>query len=235
MAADIRRALSPTVVFGVGLVVVGVLLMLQNAHIITLDMLRQYWPLGIVAVGIAFVLQAFLARNAGEAEQPRDFRWAPLIVVLIVGAFWTHAAGQTPNRANTDAAGTVRISAVLGGSSLVSHAQAFHGGEVTAFMGGSQLDLRQAAIAPGEVAVIDIDALMGGVVIRVPEGWQVDVGTTMIMGGVNDERPVATRRKATAAPPATEPGAELAKTDTTAPPRLTLRGTIVMGGLVIKQ
>lgn len=224
MAAEIRRALSPNVVFGVGLVLVGVLLTLQSAHLITLEALRRYWPLGIVAVGIAFVLQSFQARNAGEAEQPRAFHWTPLIIVLIVGTFWTQAAGRTSTE--TKSSNHVTIAAVMSASSLVSRSPAFHGGEVTSVMGGSQLDLRQATIAPGEEAVIDIDALMGGVVIRVPESWQVDVGTTMIMGGVDDQRPAATRRKAT--------GASTTTTDAPAPPRLRLTGTLVMGGLVIK-
>jgi len=221
-------------VFGAGLVIVGVLLMLQNAHIITIDTLRRYWPLGIVAVGVAFVLQPFLARNASDAEHARDFHWAPLIIVLIVGAFWTHVAGQSSNGTNTDASDKVRITAVLGGSSLVSRSPAFHGGDVTSFMGGSQLDLRQATIAPGEVAVIEVDALMGGVLIRVPDNWHIEVGTTMIMGGVNDERPAATRRKAAESPAAAEAGAAPANPDTPAAPRLKLQGTIVMGGLVIK-
>jgi hypothetical protein len=132
-----------------------VLLTLQNAHILTLDMLRQYWPLGIVAVGVAFVLKPFLARNAGEAEQYREFPWTPLIIVLIVGLFWTHAAGRTSNRkTTTEASDKVSVTAFMGGSTLVSRSEAFHGGEVTSVMGGSQLDLRQATIAPGQEAVI---------------------------------------------------------------------------------
>jgi hypothetical protein len=225
MAADFRRAFSPTAVFGLGLVVVGVLLTLQSAHLITVEALRQYWPLGIVAVGIAFVLQPFLARHAGEMEQPRDFRWAPLIIVVIAGTFWTHTAGRTSTNAETASSDQVKVSAILGGSSLVSHSPAFRKAEITTFMGGSQLDLRQATIAPGQEAVIDIDALMGGIAIRVPENWQVDVGTTMIMGGVDDQRPRASRRQSTDAP---------ATPDASPAPRLRVTGTIVMGGLVIK-
>jgi hypothetical protein len=224
MAADIRRALSPNVIFGVGLVVVGVLLTLQSTHLITVDALRQYWPLGIVAVGIAFVLQPFLWRNAGEMEQPRDFRWAPLVIVLIAAAFWTHVSGRTSNRTDTFSSDQVKVTAMLGGSSVVSRSPTFHGGEVTSFLGGSQLDLRQAAIAPGAEAVIDVDTFMGGVVIRVPDTWQVDVSTMMIMGGVEDQRPSA-RRKAPDVP---------ATTDAPAAPRLKLTGAVIMGGLVIK-
>ena len=45
------------------------------------------------------------------------------------------------------------------------------GGVVTAFLGGSHIDLRQATIPRGEEATLDIFAMMGGceiIVVKVP-------------------------------------------------------------------
>ena len=68
----------------------------------------------------------------------------------------------------------------------------FRGGEMTAFMGGCELDLRQAEMAPGEDATIDVFAVMGGHEIRVPETWAVVTKAVPIMGGVEDRtRPPA--------------------------------------------
>jgi hypothetical protein len=62
---------------------------------------------------------------------------------------------------------------------------------MTSVMGGTRLDLRQAAVAPGEEATVDVFGLMGAVEVIVPETWIVDVQTTAVMGGVRDRRGVA--------------------------------------------
>ena len=78
-------------------------------------------------------------------------------------------------------------------------------------MGGVNLDLREADIA-GERAVLDVFAFMGGVEIRIPEAWTVDVGTTSIMGGVEDKTRGAAGGK-----------------------RLVLKGAVIMGGIDIRN
>ena len=61
--------------------------------------------------------------------------------------------------------------AVLGGGSRGNNSRSFQGGELTAVLGGCDIDLRQAAI-DGE-AVIDVFAICGGIEIRVPEDWTI--------------------------------------------------------------
>jgi len=78
------------------------------------------------------------------------------------------------------------------------------------------LDLRQATIAPGQDAVIDVFTVMGGVVLRVPAEWTVDVQAVPLMGAIKDQR------------------AQSPQTGTTAAPHLVVRGSIMMGGLTIE-
>ena len=56
----------------------------------------------------------------------------------------------------------------MGGVNRTSNAPDFRGGDMMAFMGGCEIDLRQARIAAGP-AVIDAFAFWGGVEIQVPE------------------------------------------------------------------
>jgi predicted membrane protein len=49
-------------------------------------------------------------------------------------------------------------------------------------MGGFDVDLREAEIE-GDEAVITVNALMGGGVIRVPETWGVSMRVAAFMGG----------------------------------------------------
>jgi hypothetical protein len=100
----------------------------------------------------------------------------------------------------------------------------FRGTQMTAIMGGCQLDLRQATLQPGEEAVIDVFALMGGGEIFVPTTWVVISEVVPIMAGIEDKRlpALSGQAAATAAVPET-------------PPRLVVRGYLIMGGLSLKN
>ena len=84
---------------------------------------------------------------------------------------------------------------------------------MTAILGGSKLDLRQAVIK-GEEAILDVFAMWGGIEIIVPRTWGVVVHGTPILGAFEDksEQP-------------REQGS----------PRLIVRGTAIMGGVEIKN
>ena len=115
--------------------------------------------------------------------------------------------------------GRISVFAALAASKRSSSDSPFLGGDITAFMGGCQLDLRLASIPRGGEAVIDVVAVMGGLEVWVPQGWAVVSKVVPFMGGVDDKRL-----------PPLEP---LSSPDTR--PRLVLRGVVVMGGLVIKN
>ena len=103
--------------------------------------------------------------------------------------------------------------AVLCGSKSRITSQAFRGGDITAFMGGCELDLTAADLGPEE-AVVDVFALMGGVEITVPPDWTVDARVIPFMGGMDDSTDRST--------------ADPAK-------RLVIKGFVMMGGIEIKS
>jgi hypothetical protein len=113
------------------------------------------------------------------------------------------------------------IFAVLGGAKRSSLSTRFRGGEVTAFMGGFQIDLRQATIPPGEEAVLDIFTVMGGGEVVVPPSWTVATPIVPVMGGIDDKRIAPL-------PGTVDTGGRPA-------PRLVLRGLLLMGGIEIKS
>ena len=78
-------------------------------------------------------------------------------------------------------------------------------------MGGIEIDLHDADIQTG--ATLDVFAMMGGIVLRVPEDWLIVVNTLPIMGGVDDK---------------THPPVEATK-------RLNITGFLMMGGMEIKN
>jgi hypothetical protein len=82
---------------------------------------------------------------------------------------------------------------------------------LTAILGGFEVDLRNASIQ-GE-AVMDVMAVMGGVQLRVPDDWIVIIEGFPILGGYDDK---------------TRPPKDSVK-------RLVIRGTVIMGGVEVKN
>jgi len=103
----------------------------------------------------------------------------------------------------------------MGGGELVVHSQDFRGGEVSAIMGGFEIDLRGAAIS-GDSATLEVFTLFGGIELKVPQEWNVVLHGTPILGMF------ANTAKAMADPSV---------------PRKTLilKGTAIMGGVEVKN
>jgi predicted membrane protein len=227
------RGRGPTVqmIFGLMIVALGVIFTLDNLEVIDARDYLRFWPAGLVAIGL---LKLWTASRDGHGwfgglffvglgawmliEQVVYIRidvrdLLPLFLVFIGGYMvWRGFGGQRRER-GADAHSSFSGLAIMGGVSRRSNSQNFRGADLTAVMGGCEIDLRQASIAPGSEAVIDVFALWGGIEIKVPDDWTVVTRVTPLMGGVEDK---------TRVPQATDK-------------RLIVNGFVVMGGVVIKN
>lgn len=240
-STDIRVSITPNLVIGICVTVVGVALALDRLQIVAASQILKFWPLGLVLFGASLVVQAL--RGGNDAVRAQRAISPGHVVLLILLSVWVMQGSQRERgagRTGTETSETVSLFAVMSADRRVSHAKAFHGGEMTSVMGGTQLDLRQASVAPGEEAVIDVFALMGGAVILVPEDWTVDVQVVPVMGGVKDERwgRRAGKVDVNARPPAPADAERQAETPpgvAGAAPRIVVRGFVTMGGLIVKS
>jgi hypothetical protein len=140
------------------------------------------------------------------------------------GQFVPNPSTASPPATSTFADRSERLSMFAVWSSVrrASAASPFRGGDITAIMGGGQLDLRLATIPPGQEAILDIVAVMGGVEILVPSNWEVSTPILPFMGGVEDKR---------FPPLQSDPNA--VRKDSGG--HLVLRGLVMMGGVHIKS
>jgi hypothetical protein len=255
---------TPNLVIGIGITFVGIALTLERFGVVEAWSLMRLWPVLLVLFGVSVVVQAFRpARDPMPGVRQRPIISPPFVfAIVIIGLLGAQASSRRTVAAPGNSQDTVSLFAVMGGDNRTSFAKPFRRGEMTSFMGGSRLDLRQATIAPGEDAVIDVFAMMGGVIINVPPDWIVDVEAVSVMGGVKDERFGPRRRDrgrilAEAEAPGGDQGererrleAESVEPRDTTPaspqatpapettgpqPRLVVRGFVMMGGLIIRS
>jgi hypothetical protein len=157
---------------------IGVIFLLSNLNLWALGA-GQLWPVALVAVGLMMLFGRRLRRrgNRGDgrsSQRPGEF--GPGQPASDGGA---RDAGEPPSQ--------FRASHIFGGGKERVTSQAFRGGEISAVFGGMEMDLRGAALAGGG-AVIDVTVFCGGIEIKVPRDWIVNLQTTTLFGGVEDKR-----------------------------------------------
>lgn len=238
MATNHRLSFTPNLVVGCSIMLLGLVLILDRLGLVQARELLRFWPVLLIVFGASVVVQA-LGGGAAGATSPdsRDGQTdtLPLVALLVVVfLFVSYVEGRRAREPGSAAAGTASVFAMMGRDEQTAPAHPFRGGEMTTIMGRTHLDLRQAIMAPGEEAVIDVLGLMGRLVVLVPDDWVVDVQTMSVMGGVRNDR---SRRAAREDQPTPTVSDALERPDppieTRRPPRVVLRGFVVMGALVI--
>ena len=221
--------ITPRLVLGLGVVLVGLILTADTLGLSDADVLFEYWPLVLVAVGATklgganFSDKVFagfwiaiglwlLAWNLDFLTlSPFEIFWPAVLILLGLTLIFGALRRTRPSPAS-DA--RINVVAVMGGVERTHSSTDFLGGDVTVFMGGGELDLRQAQIQD-DSAVIQIFALWGGYDIKVPPDWNVSLEVLPLLAGVDDKRTQHERRD----------GA----------PTLIIRGVIIMGGMDVNN
>ncbi len=139
----------------------GVLFTLDNLEIVRARDVLRYWPAVLLLVGISQILQARSSAGMiggsiwiliggvllGERLNliSNVFRFWPLFLVG-VGAYVVWQSFNRREAPPGDGSDRVSAVAVLGGVDRRVLSSDFRGGDVTAFMGGGKLDLREATL-----------------------------------------------------------------------------------------
>jgi hypothetical protein len=229
MESNTHMRLSPQLVLGLCAIGFGILLTLDNLHIMHFDDVWRFWPAILIVVGMVQILWAGSTSGLGTGailaaagallllDNLNYLRFSfwdywPLILVAI-GASVAWQALERGHRPSAGSGDTVTGFALLSGVVRSCNSQSFQGGDLTAIMGGCEIDLRQASIANGD-PVINALAFWGGVEIKIPEDWNVRSSVIPLLGGFEDK----TR-------PPREAGAKT----------LHIKGFAIMGGIEVRN
>lgn len=223
--------------FGLTIVGLGSLALLDNLHLFELPLLRTFWPLAFVLFGLGRLLwprhiagrlfglvlvavgALMTAHNLGHMNI--DLRqWWPVFIILagvsvLLRGLFPHASRWRGRRFESSAiehSDEVDVDATFSGVKLQNDSRQFKGGRIAARFGGVEIDLREAVMA-GSEATLTINAAFSGIELRLPRDWQLSVQMSATLGAVEDKT----------VPPAA------------AAHRLILRGEAVFGGVEVRN
>lgn len=187
------------------LIGIGVLFAIETLAFERFDVWR-WWPLAIVFFGLVLIRRAFAPPAPPSVPSSSPKSSGPFMHVEM-------GMGTTPVPPNGAGTPDQTINDFVMWSGLERRVTApnFKRADLTAIMGGIELDLRQAGADNGE-ATVEVFVLWGGIEITVPPDWAVINDVTPIMGGAEDK----------------STGTQQARN------RLRVTGVVIMGGVDIK-
>jgi predicted membrane protein len=190
---------------GILIIVIGVIFLLGSLDRIDVgDLITDYWPLILIAVGLWHLL-AHNFRQVGTGliliavgSVFMLIKWGILstnfwsvfwpVLIIAVGLWillkprFKGYSGKVPEIKDDDLDAFV----MFAGINRRLESKEFRGGKATALFGGIELDFANAKLA-GNQATVDLTAMFGGIEVRVPRNWKVVVDSHAILGGVEDK------------------------------------------------
>jgi hypothetical protein len=215
------------------LIGIGALFLLNNLHIIYARDIFRYWPALLIAFGVVKLVDStdsggraagailvgvggvFMARSLGYLDVGIGDLWPLILIGLGLMMLFERSSIFQFGTSPTAASGTKESAVFSGGKRKITD-QNFTGAKFDTVFGGYELDLRKADIA-GEEAVLDLNAVFGGIEAKIPESWSVVMKGTGVFGAFMDST--------------TQPDPRIFPN----PKRLVVKGGAVFGGIEIKN
>jgi len=236
MEKKVRVFFDARVIVALFIIALGVLFLLENIGVPVGFNIWQLWPVVLILVGLSHLSRTrdtgqslggwilivigvlFLLSNL-DIIPYGFFDFWPVILIMVgililKNAFW--GFGKAPSSKDF-----INLSFVLGGGDFKFNTKNLKGGKITAIMGGGTIDLREADIQESEI-VIDAFSVMGGIEIKVPTTWEVNMQGTPLLGGMDNKTSFHAANDKDS-----RPGQS--------PKQLTIKGMAIMGGVEIKN
>jgi hypothetical protein len=161
------------VIVGSIVVLIGGWLLLNTLHLLSMAPWQFLWPLILVVVGARILMR-------GGAPRVRQVP-PPSMGGDVPSALSSPQSGSPPLSDH------ISMFGMMGGTKQRVSGVIFRSADMTSFMGGCELDLRDALLGADGTAYVDVFSLMGSAHIIVPPTWKVVLQATPIMGGVDDK------------------------------------------------
>ncbi len=202
-----KKLSGGTILLGGILIGVGALVLLSNLDVFRLHFnLGDWWPLILIVLGVMHIVDnrnifdfsglflillggVFLMAELGTMRWGDVWRWWPAVLILLgISILFKGKPALLPGSvrgATPSSEASLHVSNILAGSDRRVTSQEFKGGDVSNILGGVEIDLLEARLAAGDW-LLTVSTVLGGVDIRVPRDWRLEVQPTTMLGGVDD-------------------------------------------------
>jgi len=204
----LRRNISRSL-FGIILICAAVAVFGNSLGWWIVDDFNGWWTLFLIIPGIAGLVSYgfnigsacmvligawLLAREQNWISSPLANSMIWVVILMLIGLkliFGSFRGNKVPNspvmfdgiKDANDSSNTVNYSAIFGSVEVSNNSLSLCGGSVSAIFGGAGLDLREAV--PVDGAVIEANAIFGGVVIYAPKNCRIQINGIPFFGGCN--------------------------------------------------
>jgi hypothetical protein len=228
-----HRGSGGRVFWGIIIILFGVLLLLDQLGRLDFgSIISRYWPVLLILIGLwqlfansfrspagpLFIIALGVIFELGRLQilgrSAWHYVWPLLIIAVGLGMLLGALGRRTPTPGAAVTESSLDAFVIFSGMNRRIESPSFRGGKATAIMGGIELDLRGAKLAAGSAA-LDLSVILGGISLRIPRAWRVEVNAHPLLGGVEDKHTF-------------EPGAEGAGT-------LHIKASAILGGIEIKD
>lgn len=197
-----------SILWGVALIIVGVIVALNAADVIDVNVFFDgWWTLFIIVpsvVGlfsesdktgsIIGIIVGVLLLLASQDVISFSLIWKlalPIVIVIIGvklimnGVFGNNSLKKLETKNNNGGSYPI-VNAVMTGQKVNCNGEAFHGAELTAVFGGVDCDLSAAIIS--ENCTITATTVFGGIDIKLPDNVNVQTTSNAVFGGVTNSK-----------------------------------------------
>ncbi|GKX30657.1 hypothetical protein SH1V18_31370 [Vallitalea longa] len=190
---------------GILIIAIGIIILLGRLDIIESDnIFSTYWPIIIIAIGLVNLFDKYGSKTLAtiliivgvvfqlkelELEILEDVPIGEFIfpaIVIIVGLYFIipKKKGSRKKISSLDSLDSICL---FSGYDIVNDSRNFQGGNLVTAFGGIDIDLTHANISESKPVIIDTFVAFGGIDIKVPNDWKVEIKGLPLFGGWENE------------------------------------------------
>lgn len=150
-----------------------------------------YWPILIAITGVAIIIGLISRRskcnNHGCSNERIQRKNTHRRNQFGTDTEFNNTSGGGFAKTVSDGDGTVNFSMIFSGSEHIFLERVFRGGNISTVFGGMSLDLRRTTLQEG-ITFLKVEAVFGGIEIKAPEDWSIEIRSNSVFGGFSDSR-----------------------------------------------